>query len=361
VKITDVKVTVIEIESPMGGSPSRMAQADFVQIFTDEGIEGDYLATAGGASGRGLADTIVAEYKPFLMGRDPFDRESILDAIVNRHTATVSMNAVGAIDVALWDIAGKYSELPIYKLLGGYRDKIRAYASSLGFDTLQEYADYAKEMVKKGYTAIKLHPKGGAKEHIEACRATRDAVGDEVDLMLDSMCRYDRREALMVGRELEKLRFYWYEEPLWNSDLEGNRELSQLLDIPIAATEAMYTTKPAHFVPYIAGHIVDIIRADAQRGLTMTKKVADICDAFGMKFEPHGWGLAASQFANLQVTGAISNCDFFEKVEPGELYDVCAKDTIQIDNEGYVYLPTKPGLGLEFDLDEIDRRTILTM
>ena len=360
-KITDVKVTVIEIESPMGGSPRPVMQADFVQVFTDEGIEGNYMASAGGTGGRGLADTIVEEYKPFLIGRDPFDRELIIDSVVNRHTATVSMNAVGAIDVALWDIAGKVTGQPIYKLLGGYREKIRAYASSLGFDTLQEYANYATEMVAKGYTAIKLHPKGGAKEHVEACRATREAVGDGVDLMLDSMCRYDRREALWVGRELEKLDFYWYEEPLWNSDLEGNKELCNMLDIPIAATEAMYTTKPAHFVPYIAGHIVDIIRADAQRGLTMTKKVADICDAFGMKFEPHGWGLAASQFANLQVTGAIKNCDFFEKMEPGELYDVCAKDTIQIDDEGYVHLPTKPGLGIEFDLDEIDRRTILTM
>ena len=360
-KITDVKVNVIEIESPMGPITGRKAQADFVRVFTDDGIEGNFFAAVGGASGRGLADTIVEEYKPMIMGRDPFDRESIIDSIVNRHTATITMNAIGAIDVALWDIAGKATGLPIYKLLGGYREKIRAYASTLGFDTLQEYADYARELVGKGYTAIKLHPKGGAKEHIEACRATREAVGNKVDLMLDSMCRYDRREALMVGRELEKLNFYWYEEPLWNSDLEGNKELCQLLDIPIAATEAMYTTKPAHFVPYIADHIVDIIRADAQRGITMTKKVADICDAFGMKFEPHGWGFAASQFANLQVTGAIKNCDFFEKVEPGELYDVCANDTIEIDKEGFVHLPSKSGLGLEFDLDEIKRRTILAL
>ncbi len=360
-KITDVKVTVIEVESPMGGFPGRMAQADLVQVLTDEGIEGNYLAASGGSSGRGLAETIVEVHKPMLIGRDPFDRESIWDSVVNRHTAQVSMNALGAIDVALWDIAGKATGLPIYKLLGGYRDKIRAYASTLGFDSLQGYSDYAKELVGKGYTAIKLHPSGGAKEHLEACRATRDAVGDDVDLMLDSMCRYDRREALMVGRELEKLNFYWYEEPLWNSDLEGNRELSRLLDIPIAATEALYTTKPAHFTPYIADHIVDIIRADAQRGITLAKKVADMCDAFGMKFEPHSWGYAASQFANLHIIGAIKNCDFFEKMEPGELYDVCAKDTIKIDKEGFVHLPTKPGLGLEFDFDEVKKRTILTM
>jgi L-alanine-DL-glutamate epimerase-like enolase superfamily enzyme len=360
-KITDVKVNVIEIESPMGPITGRKAQADFVRVFTDDGIEGNFFAAAHGASGRGLADIIVGEYKPMVMGRDPFDRESIIDSIVNRHTATITMNAIGALDVALWDIAGKATGLPIYKLLGGFREKIRTYASCLGFNTLEGYANHAKDLVRQGYTAIKLHPMGGTKEHVEACRATREAVGDDIDLMLDSMCRYDRREALWVGRELEKLNFYWYEEPLWNSDLEGNKELSQLLDIPIAATEAMYTTKPADFVPYIANHIVDIIRGDAQRGITMTKKVADICDAFGMKYEPHGWGFAASQFANLQVTGAIKNCDFFEKVVPSEMYDVCAKDTIEIDKEGFVHMPSKPGLGIEFDLDEIEKRTVLSL
>ena len=117
-KITDVKVTVIEVESPMRGLAGDMAQADFVQVFTDEGIEGDYLASEGRGSGRGLAYAIVEGLKPMLVGRDPFDRESILDSIVNRHTAIVSMNAVGALDVALWDIAGKATGLPIYKLLG---------------------------------------------------------------------------------------------------------------------------------------------------------------------------------------------------------------------------------------------------
>ena len=120
-------------------------------------------------------------------------------------------------------------------------------------------------------------------------------------------------------------------------------------------------TKPAHFIPYIADHVVDIIRADAQRGITLAKKVADICDAFNMKFEAHSWGYAASQFANLHVIGAIKNTDFFEKMEPGELYDVCVKDTIEIDEEGYVHLPSKPGLGLEFDFEEIERRKVLVL
>ena len=86
-----------------------------------------------------------------------------------------------------------------------------------------------------------------------------------------------------------------------------------------------------------------------------------MCDAFGIKCELHGWGYATCQFANIQINGATRNSDFIEKMEPGELYDVCAKDSLQIDKEGFIHLPSKPGLGLEFDFDEIKKRTILSL
>ena len=345
----------------MAGYAGRKAQANLVQIFTDEGIEGDYLAGGRRAAGRGVADMVVEVLKPTLIGKDPFDRESIWHSMVNQPLGAVSMNAVGAIDVALWDIAGKATGLPVYKLLGGYRDKVRAYASILARDSLKDYGDYAKTLVAQGYTAIKLHVRGTPKEHIEICRATRDAVGDKVDLLLDSNCRYDRREAIMVGRAIEKLNFYWYEEPLVNTDIEGYREICQALDIPVAAAETLYYANPSHFTPYLADHIADIVRTDAERGITLAKRVADMCDSFGLKCELHSWGYAVCQFANLQVMGAIRNCDFFEKMEPGKLFDVCVKNTIDIDKEGFVHLPTKPGLGVELDFNEIKKRTVLTL
>ncbi len=360
-KITDVKVTVIQVQNPMTLPAKSTTQANFVQVFTDEGIEGDYLSGAGPAPARGVAEAVVGLFKPIVMGRDPFDREILWQQMVGRSSNGMHMNAVGAIDIALWDIAGKATGLPIYKLLGGYRDEIRAYASILAYDSPGAYADYAKELVARGYNAIKLHLRGTVQDHLDACRATREAVGDKADVLLDVNCRYDRREALMVGREIEKLNFYWYEEPLPNTDLEGYRELCQILDIPIAATETLYYANPAHFVPYLTQHIADIIRTDAIRGITMAKKVSDLCDAFNVKCELHGWGFATCQFANLHVAGASRCSDFFEKMEPGEDYDVCARDTVQIDEKGFVHLPTKPGLGLEFDLDEIKKRTLLSL
>jgi len=360
-KITDVKVTVITAETPFGGPPGR-SFANLVQVFTDQGIEGDYLAGGGRSSGRGLAETIVNSVKPMIVGRDPLDREAIWHNLVDRgaNMGGISMNAVGAIDVCLWDIGGKAAGVPVYKLLGGYRDRVRAYASLIQHDSPKEYADYCVELQKRGYTAAKLHLRGGPESNLVDCRTVREAVGPTFTLMLDVNCRYDRREALWIGRELEKINYYWYEEPLVNTDIDGYKELCRQLDIPVAATETLYYANPQHFVPYLKEPVADILRTDAERGITLAKKVSDLCDAFNVKCELHGWGCACCQFANLQVAGACRNSDFFEKMEPGELYDACVKDTVQIDKEGYVHLPTKPGLGVELDFAEIKKRTVFS-
>ena len=361
-KIIEVKVSIVEVESYTGSARGRTFQNVLVQVLTDEGISGDFFGWGDHQSGRVMADTVAGTFRPLLIGRDPFDREIIWQQMMGRAIAGhISMAAIGAVDLALWDIAGKVAGRPVYKLLGGFRDKIRAYASPAQQSSPQAYAELCCELVAKGYTAIKLHVSGGPREHIAACHAARKAVGDDVDLMLDSHCRYDRREALLVGRELEKLRFYFYEEPLPNTDVEGYRELCQALDIPVAATETMYFADAAHFVPYVVNHIADIVRPDAKYGITMTKKVADLCESFGFKFELHGFGFAACQFANLNIMGACRNTDFFEKILPDEHYNACSKDTVQIDKEGYVHMPTKPGLGLELDFDELKKRTVTAL
>ncbi|MCL4371166.1 MAG: hypothetical protein M1380_09705 [Chloroflexi bacterium] len=193
---------------------------------------------------------------------------------------------------------------------------------------------------------------------MEACQAARAGAPD-FDLMLDNAGSYSRAEALWVGRELEKLNFYWYEEPIPDSDLEGLAELTRALDVPIAGTERLYEGNPTHFAPYLANHIVDIVRTDARRGITLAKKVADLCAAFSTNCELHSWGSIIGQAANLHVMGAVKNCDFFEQPVPVELFETCGKDRFAIDGEGYVHLPAKPGLGVELDWDDVDRRTIL--
>ena len=103
---------------------------------------------------------------------------------------------------------------------------------------------------------------------------------------------------------------------------------------------------------------MDIIRTDARRSITLAKKVSDMCAAFSMQSELHSWGSIVGQAANLHVMGAIKNCAFFEQPVPVERFEVCARDKLRIDAEGYVHMPTKPGVGVDLDWDEIDRRTV---
>ena len=361
-KITDVKATVIEVENAY--RPGQKGMSNFFQVFTDEGIEGRVLTDRGPFGefrSRCMSQTIVELFKPMIIGRDPLDRELLWEMMVARSFGGTVMFAVGAVDLCLWDIAGKKAGMPIYKMLGGYRDKIRAYASLLSFDSPRANADYAMKMVAKGYTGVKLHLRGTYKDHIAAAKAVREAVGDGVECFFDANCRYDRRTALIVGRELEKLNYYWYEEPLPNTDIEGLRELCQVLDIPVSATEEMFHVQPAHYTPYLVQHVTDIMRTDALLGITLAKKVTDMCDAFHVKCEPEGWGPATGQFATLHLAGCCRNTEFYEHMEPAEAYDVCVKNPIKIDREGFVHMPTGPGLGVDFDLEEIKKRTVMTL
>ena len=134
-----------------------------------------------------------------------------------------------------------------------------------------------------------------------------------------------------------------------------------MLDIPVSATEEFFHVQPAHYTPYLLQHATDIMRTDALLGLTLAKKVTDMCDAFHVKCEPEGWGPATGQYATLHLAGCCRNTDFFEKTEPGEAYDVCVKNPVKIDREGYVHMPTGAGLGVEFDMEEIKRRTIASL
>ena len=223
-KITNVKATVIEVDNAYRPGQGQKGVSNFIQVFTDEGIEGRVLTDRGPFGefrARPVSQAIVELYKPMIVGQDPLDRERLWEMMVARSFGGTMMFAVGAIDLCLWDIAGQKAGMPIYKMLGGYRDKIRAYASVFSFESPRAYADYAQKIVAMGYTGVKLHLRGTYKDHIAAARAVREAVGDSVDCFFDANCRYDRRIALIVGRELEKLHYYWYEEPLPNTDIEG--------------------------------------------------------------------------------------------------------------------------------------------
>jgi L-alanine-DL-glutamate epimerase-like enolase superfamily enzyme len=361
VKITDIKLHVLARETEAlvtsldglfeDAGPAGKIQYSLVRILTDAEIEGHYIVWSEVATGRphALAE-VLRHFKPHLIGQDPLDRERIWQTL-GAFWYGQKGPAFAAVDIALWDIAGKAASMPIYKLLGGYRDKVRAYASGNVQHRQDEVVRIGVEMKERGFTALKLHP-----IPIELCGRLREEVGDEVDLIYDAVFAHTRHEAIKVGRELERLNYFWYEAPLPPDDVDGYAFLAQRLDIPLTV-ELLHKQQYAEFVRRQACSYLRTL-SGIQGGITEMLKVAHLCESFGMNFEPHAYGGTMYQVANLHVILAVKNCALFEfPIHHGQIgcWDVGTKDVIRIDEEGYVHGPTKPGLGIDIDWEQVER------
>ena len=249
-KIVDVKVQCYSYPMPPmhAGRFGSVQEATIVRIRTDDGLEGYGTARAqGGSSGRVIADAVLASARPRLLGEDPFQREKLWQKLWALDRGSfMQIFVTSAVDVALWDLAGKALNAPVWKLLGGYREQLPAYASSAHLSREELYIEEALASRAKGYGAYKIHPFGEADRDIALCRAVRDAVGPEMALMLDPVGVYDHHQAMRVGRELEKLNFYWFEEPLIDYDLRGYAELCRDLDIPVVVGETVAREHHGH-------------------------------------------------------------------------------------------------------------------
>ncbi len=336
------------------------AQAGLVRVFTDEGIEGNADYCTWAVPPNVLGESILA-MKPLLMGKDPFRIESIWDETFKTTRAVVSIYAPGCINVALWDIVGKALGVPLFRLLGGFRNRIRAYASTQSCDDLKGFVELSESLVGKGFTAIKLHPWGDPDRDIELCRTVRNTLGNKIELMIDPMGLYDRQAALKVGRSLDDLHFCWFEEPLPEFDVEGYVSLCRQLEVPILGVDSLRLSL-GNYADYIARGAFDIVQADAARqGISWTRKLAAVAEASGLKFQAHAYGTPLHQAANLHLMAAIGNGDFFEMPVPEGILDTPMRSTIRPDQDGWVTVPSKPGLGLEIDWDRAGKLTTAVM
>jgi len=207
-KITDVSVTMVNWKSaawrtgsgPFGGQKLL----GVVTVHTDAGVEGYAFLGSSRQGADAYAGPLMEFVKPAIVGTNPLDIGAIWQRLwkLNR---SVSTNAIGAVDVALWDVAGKVAGLPIHRLLGTCRDRVPAYASSGWLPTPEAYGEEAQHFQSLGWTAYKIHPHGTPRDDIKICQAVRKAVGDDLVLMLDSMWSYGYADALRVGRAIEAL------------------------------------------------------------------------------------------------------------------------------------------------------------
>ena len=361
-KISDVKVQSFRHPSPdeWGRSFGKTLDICVVTVSTDEGIQGHAMGRAqGGAPGSVLGQEILSVARPVVVGEDPMDRERIWQKLWNMGRRTrLTVFAQSCIDVALWDIAGKALNLPVYKLIGGYRNEVPAYASSAAHDSTEAFVEEALTCKARGFKGYKLHTHGVPEHDIEVCRALRKAVGDGYPLMIDVSGAYDRRGAMWAGRRLEELDFYWYEEPLPDFDIEGYAELCQALDIPVMAGEVtpgnVYMT-----AQFQARRATDILRADVywKGGITGVMKIAHLAEAYGMKLEIHHAASSLMNWANLHCLGAFKNGDFLEVLIPADPLNFGLEQYIEIDAEGLAHLPQRPGLGVDIDWDYVNSHT----
>lgn len=358
-KITDVIGHVLSIpRTPYHwrkGIPSLGGnrEAFLLRVITDTGIEGNCFAIAHGEA---LALATEQHLKPLVLGKDALDREMLWQMLWDVGRGTIQIQpALSVFDVCLWDAAAKRADLPLYKYIGAYRDKILAYASTFTLDSIDEYRVLARDCVGRGYKAIKMHLFGDVKMDIEACRAVRDEVGPDIALMLDASGGYTYEEALWAGRELEKLGFEWFEEPLRDYQMRALSELHQRLEIPLCIAE---TGRDTYFD--VANNILlrtgSFVHAGWQRknGITALLKVAHVCEAFGMRCQLH-----RGEIPNLHVGLAIPNCRYVEQIVPEDSFHFCLKTPpIVPDADGYVRPPPGPGLGYAIDWDEVAQYTV---
>lgn len=331
-----------------------------VTVVTDEGLEGYAMArTYGGTTGRVISESIVTTLKPRVVGRDPLNRERVWQEMWQlEHGVHAPIFAISAVDVALWDLAGKILHTPVYQLIGGYRDSIPAYASSSFLDDTDAYLRDVDAALQHGFRAYKIHPFQNPARDMELCRTVRRAVGSEVDLMLDVVSTYDRVSALRVGRALEELNFLWYEEPLPHYDIQGYVELSRALDIPIAGAETIAGSVYSAAL-FIRANALDMIMCDVywKGGITGMLKTACLCEAMGLKITSHHGASPVMNFANLHVLCGISNADFIEMLIPEEEYNYGLQSYLKLDTDGLIQVPQAPGLGIEIDWDYVRAHT----
>ena len=368
-KINDLKLTLFKWEgipdqlpkwhTGQTGSTSQLA---LLTVSTDEGIEGHGFLGTSGRSAELDAQSLIHYLKPAVMGQNPLDRERLHEAMTFLHRNTTP-RAIGAVDVALWDIAGKIAGLPIHQLLGSYRDKIPAYASSPRLGSVEEYVEEATWVQSTGWAAYKIHPPAiDIEEDIAICRAVRAGVGDDYPLMLDSIWAYDYPQALRVGKTIQELDYYWYEDPLAEDDIYNYVKLKANLDIPIMATEHSPGGFTA-YAPWLVLQATDYLRGDVavKGGLTPVMKTAHLAEAFHMNYEIHHGGNSLNNVANLHAALAIKNTEYFEVILPAGAQKYGLVEDIEPDENGMVHAINGPGLGVEIDFDLIERNKVAVL
>lgn len=352
-------------------------RATIVRVATDEGVVGwgECMTRFAPAA----LKKIIEEVTPIVLGTDPlqpeYSWEIMYAAMMNRgHNRGFFIEALSGIDIALWDIRAKVLKQPLYMFLGGrQRDLIPSYASSLRMREKSVVLDTARQFLDMGFRSMKIKLGKRPADYIRDIRLVEDirkAVGDEITLTVDANCGYheDYKLALRVGRELEKLGVYWFEEPISPDNINGYRYLVDHLDLAIAWGESSFTR--FDFANMFAERAVDIVQPNPCRvgGLTEIAKIAHMSQAFHVPYAPHTGSCSALCLAvSLHIATALPNMLTFEvmrsdwsREDHNPLRNDLLAEPYDILENGFLHAPRadRPGIGIDVNEDILRRYSV---
>jgi len=369
-KIKDVRlIPLMTYEESISAGPGGA----LVEVETDEGVTGigeTCIHSERGEAALAAQKIVEVGFKPLLLGENPLDIQRLWLKLYSYcewyGRAGIAIYALSGIDVALWDICGKALGVPIYTLLGGrFRDRIPVYASLLfDMDDPEGTAKEGKEYVKQGYKAVK-YGWGKTRERAfgmnpdkdeEMIRTIREVLGPNIQIMVDvgRFVNLTPAQAIKLAKRLEKYNIFWLEEPLPPEDISGYKMLSDAVDVYIAAGESEYNMQG--FKEYITNRAVDIVQPDVTKagGLTVARKIVDLCEAWNVMMVPHGFSSVVNVAANLQLVASIPRAFILEyRRTPSPLISRLSKKPLTYE-DGHLKIPSEPGLGIEIDYSVVE-------
>jgi len=360
-----VKITAID--TYIAGNPWKNWL--FARVSTDEGIHGVGEGTLN-YFGR-TVDAAIHELSPLIIGMDPFQVETISQKLIRdvySEGAQIHMCAVSAIEIALWDIIGKATNQPIYNLWGGRcHEKLRAYANGWyrGPRTPESFAEKAKIVAERGYTALKFDPFGNNWRmlpraefdlSLDIITAVREAVGAGVDLLIEGHCRFNVATAVEFSEAMHHLRPTWFEEPVPHTNIMAMVEVARRSPVPVATGESLSSKQ--QFADLLQHNAVSILQPEPLNlgGLFATRKIADMVDAHYGMIAPHSAQGPICSAACAQLNASLPNFfihEIFDEFnEPWEKQIVTHPIEVV---DGYIHVSEAPGLGTDLNLEEIAR------
>jgi galactonate dehydratase len=356
---------ITSIETYIAGNPWKNWL--FAKVNTDEGVHGVGEGTLNyfGAT----VEAAIRELTPLVIGMDPFQVEVISQRLVRdvySEGGQIHMCAVAAIEIALWDIIGKACGQPVYNLWGGRcHEKLRAYANGWyrGPRTPESFAEKAKMVAARGYTALKFDPFGSTWRTLpryefdlsaDIIRAVREAVGPSVDLLIEGHCRFNTATAIEFAEAIHPLRPAWFEEPVPHTNIPAMVEVARRSPVPIATGESL--SNKQQFAELLKYEVVNIYQPEPLNvgGLFATRKIADMVDAHYGVIAPHSAQGPVCSAACVQLNASIPNFFIHEIFDEfNETWEkLIVTNPVEVIN-GYIEISDRPGLGIDLNIEEI--------